>query len=95
LIRVYLADDEKLIRQGLRKLLELGEGAQVVGEAADGEEVVRELPRHEVDVLLLDVRMPRRNGLERETKERGECDPPSHGATGKRLSFAPLRGNAR
>jgi DNA-binding NarL/FixJ family response regulator len=64
LIRVYLADDEKLIRQGIRKLLELGEGLQVVGEAADGEEAIARIDREAVDVLLLDVRMPRGNGLE-------------------------------
>jgi DNA-binding NarL/FixJ family response regulator len=63
-IRVFLADDERLVREGLRKLLELGEGLEVVGEASDGDQVVEAVARQAVDVLLLDVRMPRRSGLE-------------------------------
>lgn len=75
MIRVVIADDERLIRQGLRKLLELVEAGagpraagapaiEVVGEAADGNELVALLPTVAVDVLLLDVRMPRRSGLD-------------------------------
>jgi DNA-binding NarL/FixJ family response regulator len=69
MIRVVIADDERLIRQGLRKLLELAPGAasdvaiEVVGEAADGDDVLALLPALAVDVLLLDLRMPRRPGL--------------------------------
>jgi DNA-binding NarL/FixJ family response regulator len=72
MIRVVLADDERLIRQGLRKLLELdgangganGGAIEVVGEAADGDELLALVPSLAIDVLLLDVRMPRRSGLE-------------------------------
>jgi DNA-binding NarL/FixJ family response regulator len=63
-IRVFLADDERLIRQGLRKLLELDRAIEVVGEAADGAEALALVPAAAVDVLLLDIRMPRRSGLE-------------------------------
>jgi DNA-binding NarL/FixJ family response regulator len=63
-IRVFLADDERLIRQGLRKLLELDGAIEIVGEAADGDELLALLPATAVDVLLLDVRMPRRTGIE-------------------------------
>jgi len=63
-IRVFLADDERLIRQGFRKLLELDGSIEVVGEAADGAEALALVPAVSVDVLLLDIRMPRRSGLE-------------------------------
>src|ERR1043165_7241374 len=63
-IRVFLADDERLIRQGFRKLLELDVSIEVVGEAADGAEALALLPAAAPDVLLLDVRMPRCSGLD-------------------------------
>jgi len=63
-IRVFLADDERLVREGLRKLLELGDGFRVVGEASDGDQVAERVAGAGIDVLLLDVRMPRRSGLE-------------------------------
>ena len=64
MIRVFLADDERLIRQGFRKLLELDGSIAVVGEAADGAEVLALVPTIAIDVLLLDVRMPRGSGLD-------------------------------
>lgn len=64
MIRVFLADDERLVRQGLRQLLELGDGFQVVGEASDGDHVAEMLAGQQADVLLLDVRMPRLGGLD-------------------------------
>jgi DNA-binding NarL/FixJ family response regulator len=63
-IRVFLAEDERLVREGLRKLLELGEGVQVVGEAGDGDQALEALRSRSIDVLLLAVRMPRLGGLE-------------------------------
>jgi DNA-binding NarL/FixJ family response regulator len=63
-IRVVLADDERLIRAGLRKLLEIDGTISVVGEAANGDEALARVADTELDVLLLDVRMPRRSGLE-------------------------------
>ncbi|MEU9834488.1 response regulator transcription factor [Streptosporangium sp. NPDC048047] len=63
-VRVLLADDQELIRQGLRKMLEIEEGIEVVGEAADGEEALRAAGRCRPDVALVDARMPRMNGVE-------------------------------
>jgi DNA-binding NarL/FixJ family response regulator len=63
-IRVLVADDETLVRQGLRMLLERVPGVGVVAEAVDGEEAIARLRADAVDVGLLDVRMPRRGGIE-------------------------------
>ncbi|HEX9986374.1 MAG TPA: response regulator transcription factor [Thermoanaerobaculia bacterium] len=64
MIRVAIVDDEMLIRQGLRNLLELAGGFEVCGEAADGEEAIASIPHLAPDVVLLDVRMPRAGGLD-------------------------------
>jgi len=63
-IRVMLVDDQTLVRQGVRSLLELDDGIEVVAEAADGVEAVERVPEVAPDVMLLDIRMPRKNGLE-------------------------------
>ena len=63
-IRVMLVDDQTLVRQGVRSLLELADGIEVVAEAADGVEAVERVPEVAPDVMLLDIRMPRKNGLE-------------------------------
>lgn len=64
MIRLLLVDDHALVRQGLRGLLELTPDLRVVGEAADGEEALRRVAELNPDVVLMDVRMPRMNGLE-------------------------------
>lgn len=63
MIRVVLADDHALIREGLRMLLELQDDIEVVGEAADGVEAVEVTRRTRPDVVLMDVQMPRVDGL--------------------------------
>jgi two-component system, NarL family, response regulator LiaR len=63
-IRVAIADDHAVVRQGLRTFLELQDGMEVVGEAADGEEAVALVEGTAPDVLLLDLVMPRVDGLE-------------------------------
>jgi DNA-binding NarL/FixJ family response regulator len=63
-IRVVLVDDQTLVRQGIRSLLELTPDIRVIAEAADGDEALRVIPESDAQVVLLDVRMPRRTGLE-------------------------------
>ncbi len=62
--RVLLADDQALVRGGFRALLAAEPDMEVVGEAADGEEAVQLARRERPDVVLMDVRMPRVDGLE-------------------------------
>ncbi len=62
-IRILIADDHPIFRDGLRKLLEAEPGFQIVGEAADGEEALTLVHRLHPDVLLLDVTMPKLPGL--------------------------------
>ena len=63
-IRVFLVDDQVLMRQGLRTLLDLDERVEVVGEASDGVEALERLRALRPDVALVDVRMPRMDGVE-------------------------------
>jgi DNA-binding NarL/FixJ family response regulator len=62
-ISVALADDQALVRAGFRALLDAEADITVVAEAADGEEAVEVARRHRPDVVLMDVRMPRTDGL--------------------------------
>jgi len=64
MIRVCLVDDQTLVRQGIRSLLELVDDIQVIAEASDGWEGLQVIRDCQPDVVLLDVRMPRKNGLE-------------------------------
>lgn len=63
-IRVLLADDHTLVRAGIRALLEKIPGVEVAGEANDGREVLDLIKRHQPEVVLLDISMPRLNGLQ-------------------------------
>ena len=63
-IRVLLADDQRVVREGLAMLLELLPGVEVVGTAADGEEAVALAIARAPDVILMDLRMPRVDGVE-------------------------------
>src|SRR5437016_3547073 len=62
-VRIVLADDHPIVRDGLKKLLKLEEDFEVVGEAGDGREVLEKVHELDPDVLLLDLRMPNLDGL--------------------------------
>ena len=63
-IRIVIADDQELVRTGFRKILESEPGLEVVAEAADGGEAVEAVLLHRPDVVVMDVRMPRLDGIE-------------------------------
>jgi DNA-binding NarL/FixJ family response regulator len=63
-VRVVLADDQEMVRAGLRMLIDFQPDLEVVGEAADGLEAVEVVARLRPDVVLMDVRMPRCDGIE-------------------------------
>jgi DNA-binding NarL/FixJ family response regulator len=73
-VRILLVDDHPIVRQGLRTLLEGRPGWQVVGEASDGIEALDKVDVLEPDVVVLDVTMPRMNGLEacRQIQQKGK-----------------------
>lgn len=63
-VRVMLADDHILMREGIRQLLEFDGSIEVVEEANDGDECLEKLKRSKPDVLLLDINMPKKNGIQ-------------------------------
>ncbi len=69
--KIMITDDHKMIREGIKQLLELNEDISVVGMASDGNECLAMLKEKEADVLLLDINMPNKNGLDtlKEIKE--------------------------
>ncbi len=75
-IRVVVADDQQLVRRGLRLILNSESDIEVVGEAADGAEVVPVCLQSRPDVVLMDVRMPEVNGIEATRRLSSIDDPP-------------------
>lgn len=63
-IRIIITDDHALIREGLKQLLEFDGDISVIEEAANGEECIEKVVRYNPDVLLLDINMPKKNGIE-------------------------------
>ena len=64
MIKIMLADDHVLIREGIRQLLEFDGTVEVISEVNDGEECIEELENVMPDILLLDINMPKKNGIE-------------------------------
>ena len=63
-VRVVLAEDHTLVRQGTRRILEDSGRIEVVGEAADGEEAIAAVEHHDPDVAIVDIGLPGKNGIE-------------------------------
>ena len=62
-IRVMITDDHLIVREGLRLILETAEGIDIVGEASDGSECLQLVPELKPDVILMDLQMPRMDGI--------------------------------
>jgi DNA-binding NarL/FixJ family response regulator len=76
-VRLVLADDEALLRRGLRVLLESGGQVEVVAEAADGARLVAEVETHRPDVVLIDVQMPGTDGMAALRRIQALPEPPA------------------
>lgn len=73
-IRVLVVDDHSVVREGLRAVLEMDDRIEVVGEAVDGDEAVEQARRLKPDVILMDLMMPKKNGVTA-TREISQEDP--------------------
>jgi DNA-binding NarL/FixJ family response regulator len=77
-LRVLLADDQRLVRHGLRMILRAEPDIEVVGEAGDGQEAVDQARSLRPDVVVMDVRMPRLNGIEATQRIVSDPEPRPH-----------------
>jgi DNA-binding NarL/FixJ family response regulator len=76
MIRVLVVDDDALVRSGLTLMLDGADGLSVVAEAGDGDEVPAALDAHPTDVVLMDIRMPRVNGITATSRTRARPNAP-------------------
>ena len=77
MVRVLIVDDDALVRSGLRMMLAGAGGIEVVGEAGDGNEVLGAIDLHRPDVVLMDIRMPKLDGIAATRLARSQPDPPA------------------
>jgi len=73
MIKVLLADDHSIVREGLRRIVEESEDMEVIAEAADGREAIRQVLRKAPDVAVIDISMPDLDGLEVVNRLRTDC----------------------
>ncbi len=62
-LKILIADDHKIVRQGLRSLIEKFKGAEIIGEADNGEEVIKMAKKTTPDIIIMDISMPKLNGI--------------------------------
>ena len=72
-IRILLADDHAIVRDGLRSLLETAGGMEVVGEAEDGQQAIERCVELKPDVVVMDIAMPKLNGIDATRELRDAC----------------------
>jgi DNA-binding NarL/FixJ family response regulator len=77
MIRIVLVDDQAMVRAGFRMILEAEDDLEIVGEAGDGDHAVTTVRQHRPDVVLMDVQMPRMNGLDATRRIVDDPDIPS------------------
>jgi DNA-binding NarL/FixJ family response regulator len=75
MIRVALVDDQAMVRAGLARILSPSDGFEVVAECADGRQAVEELPAARPDVILMDIRMPKLDGIAATSQLRATANP--------------------
>ena len=75
-VNVLLVDDQELVRSGLRRILRKRSGFEIVAECADGDEVPAALAAHDIDVVVMDLRMKRIDGIEATRRLREDADAP-------------------
>ena len=75
-IRVFLVDDQQMVRAGFRMLVDSQDDMEVVGEAGDGHDGLAQAAELRPDVVLMDIRMPRLNGLDATRELLDRTDPP-------------------
>jgi len=75
MIRIALVDDQAIVRAGLARILSPADGFEVMAECADGREAVERLPAIPLDVILMDIRMPRLDGIDATAQLRAAPEP--------------------